>query len=129
MPLGRCKHSSTTWIPGNYVTPLYKSTFEAWWNLHGADIKKQAKGKRNIKVNAQNIGFNGSVKADCRLQVCEAFDKGAAWSFWWCPMVTPINPPRRLAHAPSFKASLGHVPLQGPRLSFGLGLGFGLVLV
>lgn len=42
-------------------------------------------------------------------------------------MVTPSNPPSRLAHTPSLSVSLGQVPPLGLGVGFvfGLGLGFG----
>lgn len=45
--------------------------------------------------------------------------------FGGVPMVTPINPPSKLAHTPSFRASLGQLPLLGCGFGFGFGLGFG----
>lgn len=41
-------------------------------------------------------------------------------------MVTPINPPSKLAHTPNFRVSLGQVPLLGLGVGFGFGLGLGL---
>lgn len=45
--------------------------------------------------------------------------------FGGVPMVTPSNPPSKLAHTPSFRASLGQLPLLGLGTGFGFGFGLG----
>lgn len=64
---------------------LELGTYEVFRNFLGANIEKQAKRKRNIKVDAKNIGFDCGAKANRRLEVGQALDEAAARSFWWSP--------------------------------------------
>ncbi|KAL2490072.1 hypothetical protein Fot_43364 [Forsythia ovata] len=48
---------------------------------HSLSGKKQAKGERIIKVDAQNFGFNGSAKASSCLGIQHSFNEIAAWFF------------------------------------------------
>lgn len=43
------------------------------------------------------------------------------------PIMVPILPLSNLAHMPSFRASLGQLPLVGVGFGFGFGLGFGII--
>ncbi|KAL2490032.1 hypothetical protein Fot_43324 [Forsythia ovata] len=57
------------------------STLEARWDFIPTVNKKQAKGERIIKVDAQNFGFNGSAKASSCLGIQHSFNEIAAWFF------------------------------------------------
>lgn len=55
------------------------SALESLGNILLADIEKQAKGERNIKVDAQNTSLNGSAKADSSFKISKTFNETAAW--------------------------------------------------
>lgn len=57
----------------------YLGAGEALWNILAADIKEQAEGKRNIKVDTKNVCLNGSAKAHRSFQVYKVLDETAAW--------------------------------------------------
>ncbi|GFS34711.1 bifunctional inhibitor/lipid-transfer protein/seed storage 2S albumin superfamily protein [Actinidia rufa] len=59
------------------------STLEATWELLSTVIQQQAQGKRNIEVNSQDIGFNGSAKASRGLNISKTLDEGTAQAIWW----------------------------------------------
>ncbi|GAB4834209.1 hypothetical protein Ancab_032474 [Ancistrocladus abbreviatus] len=44
-----------------------------------AVVKKQAKRNGDIKINAQNIGFNGRAKAYRGLKISKSLNQAAAW--------------------------------------------------
>ncbi|KAK8549679.1 hypothetical protein V6N13_073459 [Hibiscus sabdariffa] len=48
-------------------------------NFLGADIEKQAEGKWDIKVDAQNVSFDRCAKAKSSLKISKALDEGATW--------------------------------------------------
>lgn len=75
------KHKSQESHTKKTKTYTFLSTHEALGNFLGADIEKQAEGDRHIKIYPQNVGFNGSAKADGRLKISQARDEAAARSF------------------------------------------------
>ncbi|GAB4834206.1 hypothetical protein Ancab_032471, partial [Ancistrocladus abbreviatus] len=42
-------------------------------------VKKQAKRNKDIKINAQNIGFNGRAKAYRGLKISKSLNQAASW--------------------------------------------------
>ena len=54
-------------------------TLKTSWDFLATVIENQAKCNRNVEVNAQNIGSNGSAKTKRSLQVHKALDETAAW--------------------------------------------------
>lgn len=56
---------------------------EARGDLLATVVQKQAEGNWNIKVNAQDIGFDGGAKANCSLEIGQVFNECAAWGLGW----------------------------------------------
>ena len=51
---------------------------EASWDLLATIVKQQAKTYGNIEVNSQDIGFNGSAKANCSFKIDKTINETAA---------------------------------------------------
>lgn len=46
-------------------------------------VKNDAQGNRNVKVDAKDIGFEGSAKASSGFKISQTLDEIAAWEGWW----------------------------------------------
>nr|GMD94253.1 Uncharacterised protein [Ipomoea batatas] len=51
---------------------------QTFWDLLSTVVEDQAEGEGNIKVNTQDIGFNGGAKADSGLKIHKTVDERAA---------------------------------------------------
>lgn len=58
--------------------------FEALWDLLSANIKQQAQRNWHIKVDTQDICFNGGAEANCSLKIDKVPKEAATWSGCWC---------------------------------------------
>jgi hypothetical protein len=64
-----------------HSTPL--GALEACGNILSAVIEQQAQRDRDIKIDAQNIGPDGSAKANSSFHISKPLDEAAAGHLWW----------------------------------------------
>lgn len=57
---------------------------EPSWDLVSTDVKKQAECNRNVKVDAENAGSDGSAEAYSSFEIGKALDESAARLNWRC---------------------------------------------
>ncbi|CAK7356389.1 unnamed protein product [Dovyalis caffra] len=57
-------------------------TLETFRDLLSTDIDKQAERQGDIKVDAQDVSFEGSAKANSSLEIKKALDDTTARLYW-----------------------------------------------
>jgi len=61
---------------------LNLSALESSGDLLAAVVEEEAKLNRDVEVDAEDVGLDGSAEADCGLEVSEVTEQRAAGSLW-----------------------------------------------
>lgn len=56
---------------------------EAFRDIFTAVVQEQAQGDWDIEVDSQNVGLDGSAKANSGFKISETLDERAARGLWW----------------------------------------------
>jgi hypothetical protein len=83
-PNGKCwKQSNKRKLSRKTRDSAPLGTLEAFGNILSTVIEQQAQWDGDIKIDAQNLGLDGSAKANSSFNISKTLDKAAARCLWW----------------------------------------------